>query len=118
MNVSESILRSTLCDVRNFDKDDSPVGHCYAILNDGKLIATYISQEDKSDIWFAIWSAENGQDDLVFTHGVKGEDGEWTYALDIDAEKKLKSPYVIHVYEGTSSNPETYLCDYITPRLY
>lgn len=64
---------------------------------------------DYTQIWFPVWSVENGQDDICWYVGTREEDGTWTASVDLNEHSTVGSVNV-HVYSG-SENPENLLCN-------
>lgn len=48
-------------------------------------------------VYFATWSVENGQDDLIWYSGIKNSMGEWTATADIKKHRS-SGTYNVHVY--------------------
>ena len=51
---------------------------------------------------FAVWSEENGQDDLVWYEGKKGKNAEYACSISLSNHKGL-GIYYVHVYEETQN---------------
>lgn len=65
------------------------------------------TESDYKNVWFPVWSDENGNGDLVFYKAVKNTDGNWEYVVDL-AQHNSKGVFLIHVYEG-NSEPEKFI---------
>ena len=112
IGVPENYVLSTVRNVRDY-KALKRSEKCYALYRDGALHAVYDGYDRK--IWFAIWSDDNGQDDLVWGRaGGECSDGGSCYDLKLSPEKIHESPYYVHVYQG-QNGPERMLCEFITP---
>lgn len=46
---------------------------------------------------FAVWSAENGQDDLVWYTAIRQSDGSWTYSVPLSKHRSY-GEYYVHCY--------------------
>ena len=81
-----------------------------AIVSDdcSNLTITFSSEQEYPNIWFYVWSQENGQDDLACYQAVK-ENNSWTYTVDL-GKHGSKGAYYVHVYEG-KERPEQILID-------
>ena len=69
-----------------------------------EMAVTFAGGESVNDLRFAVWSEENGQDDIRWYKAEKNADGEWTYVVDLSAHHSAGT-YNIHVYsfDGTPS---------------
>lgn len=63
------------------------------------LSITLISENQYSNVWFPVWSDENGQDDLIFHPASKEENGHWMCSVDL-ASHWGSGIYRIHAYAG------------------
>ena len=57
---------------------------------------------------FAVWSAENGQDDLIWYNGSQKTSGEWTATANIQ-KHKTAGTYNVHVYTTLSDGTQLFL---------
>lgn len=57
----------------------------------------YAADTDPSRVEFAVWSDQNGQDDMKTYSAEKGEDGVWHAAIDLSVHQTT-AKYTIHVY--------------------
>lgn len=65
---------------------------------DGRyMTVTLTGRSDLSRVWFPVWSAVNGQDDLQWYEAKKQSNGDWTYTVTL-ARHKGAGTYFIHVY--------------------
>ena len=62
-----------------------------------EMTVTFAGGESINDLRFAVWSEENGQDDIRWYKAEKNADGEWTYVVDLSAHHSAGT-YNIHVY--------------------
>lgn len=112
VRIPENYALSTVRNVRNYSaliRSEK----CYALYSDSVLHAVYDGYD--RNIWFAIWSDDNGQDDIVWGKAESGcTDGGSCYDLKLSSEKIHESPYYVHVYQG-QNGPERMLCGFITP---
>ena len=60
------------------------------------------SAADNSKIYFAVWGAENAQNDIIWYEAGKVSQGEWKTTVNISRHKEAGN-YFVHVYESTSS---------------
>ena len=112
VSVPENYVLSTMRKVRDYQALKRSE-KCYALYGDGVLHAVYDGYD--RNIWFAIWSDGNGQNDLVWGRaGGECTDGGSCYDLKLSPEKIHESQYYVHVYQG-QNGPERMLCDFITP---
>ena len=58
-------------------------------------------------VYFAVWSDENGQDDIQWFDAVRNSEGIWTYLVDMSLYQ-ANGAYHIHAYE-LEDNPPTLL---------
>ena len=61
-----------------------------------------------TSIRFAVWSIENGQDDLVWYTATRQNDGTWTYSVPLSNHHSY-GPYYIHCYSLSSSSEYKFL---------
>lgn len=52
---------------------------------------------DYNQVYFPVWSEENGQDDIEWCAAVRQKDGSWTCTVDLTAHHSAGT-YQIHVY--------------------
>ena len=66
-----------------------------------------ITMEDTTglctDVTFAVWSDQDGQDDLEWYTARKNAGNTWTYTVNLKRHQSAGT-YYIHVYSGTGSN--------------
>lgn len=71
--------------------------------NDSVMKIILRDHEDEANVSFAVWSEENGQDDLNWYDAVKQEDGSWVYCVDLN-EQPSDVGYYIHCYSMNDGN--------------
>lgn len=52
---------------------------------------------DYDQVYFPVWSEENGQDDIEWCAAMRQEDGSWTCTVDLTAHRSAGT-YQVHVY--------------------
>ena len=62
-----------------------------------------VASHGHTKVKFAVWSEENGQDDLVWYDAVKQADGNWEYEVDLRRHRSVGA-YQIHAYACTGSS--------------
>ena len=80
-------------------------GLCAKVSKDcTKLDVTFVGGESVNDLRFAVWSEENGQDDIRWYKAEKKANDEWAYVVGLSAHHSAGT-YNIHVYsfDGTPS---------------
>ncbi|MCD8130481.1 MAG: sulfatase-like hydrolase/transferase [Lachnospiraceae bacterium] len=73
-----------------------------ALSDDGQLLeVTYTpsGRESYTQYWFAVWSAENAQDDLVWYYASKKANGDWTFSVPLSSHT-FEGEIEIDVYGG------------------
>ena len=76
--------------------------------NSGHILATALKNaEDYSSLRFAVWTLENGQDDLKWYNANKYSNGIWRYSVKTK-EHLGNGTYVVHAY-GTKNGKSSYL---------
>lgn len=60
-----------------------------------------------SELYFAVWSEENDQDDLIWYSAKKTDAGNWSKTMDISSHK-TSGKYQVHVY-GTYAGVQRFL---------
>lgn len=72
---------------------------------DGRSIQIKLhSYADAEDVWFPVWSDENGQDDIQWYKAEKDTNGDWVYNVDL-SKHASKGNFTIHAYTG-NNKPE------------
>lgn len=66
-------------------------------LDRARMDLSFTGADAGENLWFAVWSGENGQDDIVWYPAVKQADGTWTYTVDLSNHNSTGN-YMIHVY--------------------
>lgn len=69
---------------------------------------SYNPAEEYENIWFAVWSEKDGQDDINYYLGEKAGDNSWEYTVDLEKHFNDVGKYTIHVYSGEDT-PEVFL---------
>ncbi|MCD8323337.1 MAG: sulfatase-like hydrolase/transferase [Clostridiales bacterium] len=86
------------------------------ISDDGQYMEVACSPRENAsyeEYWFAVWSDENGQDDVVWYETKEQKDGTWSATIPLSAHT-LQGGITIHVYVGNDGVPETlYLAESI-----
>ncbi|MCD8068033.1 MAG: GBS Bsp-like repeat-containing protein, partial [Lachnospiraceae bacterium] len=73
-----------------------------ALSEDGQILeVTYTpsGKENYNQYWFAVWSAENAQDDLVWYYASKKANGDWTFSVPLSSHT-FEGEIEIDVYGG------------------
>ncbi|MCD7738632.1 MAG: sulfatase-like hydrolase/transferase [Lachnospiraceae bacterium] len=73
-----------------------------ALSDDGQTLqVTYTpsGKENYTQYWFAVWSAENAQDDLVWYYATKKANGDWTFSVPLSSHT-FEGEIEIDVYGG------------------
>ena len=70
-----------------------------------KLQITYQQKATYEKMALAVWSLENGQDDLAWYEGGRTADGAWRWEIDL-RKHSITDPVVIHAYGYPSSEKE------------
>lgn len=78
------------------------------IADDGESMAISFRDNGWEQVRFAVWSDENGQDDIVWYDGKPDDACRWTAAVDLERHKPGDT-YIIHVY--TTKDDETAMAD-------
>ena len=80
---------------------------------DGRyMTVTLTGRSDLSRVWFPVWSAANGQDDLQWYEAKKQSNGDWTYTVTL-ARHKGAGTYFIHVYGNSKQNLVAHTTAYV-----
>ena len=80
---------------------------------DGRyMTVTLTGRSDLSRVWFPVWSAVNGQDDLQWYEAKKQSNGDWTYTVTL-ARHKGAGTYFIHVYGNSKQNLVAHTTAYV-----
>ncbi len=72
-------------------------------------LENYSKPADIRTVTAAVWSKENGQDDLVWYDMTQQADGTFTYDVNI-AKHKSSGLYYVHCYTRSNSGSMAYLC--------
>lgn len=56
------------------------------------------------NLWFVVWSEENGRDDIVWYRGEKQSNNVWSCAVDL-AQHRSVGIYNVHVWAGNGGKP-------------
>ena len=59
------------------------------------------------DLWFVVWSEENGRDDIAWYHAGRKADGVWSCAVDLTRHQST-GVYNVHVWAGDSGKPTVF----------
>lgn len=80
---------------------------------DGRyMTVTLTGRSDLSRVWFPVWSAVDGQDDLQWYEAKKQSNGDWTYTVTL-ARHKGAGTYFIHVYGNSKQNLVAHTTAYV-----
>ena len=80
---------------------------------DGRyMTVTLTGRSDLSRVWFPVWSAVNGQDDLQWYEAKKQSNGDWTYTVNL-SQHRDKGTYFIHVYGNSKQNLVAHTTAYV-----
>lgn len=87
------------------------IDYVNAIVSDDctDMTITMLNESDQQyeNIWFAVWSDIDNQDDLQWYKATQKGSGEWFYSVDLSRHNSRGS-YSIHVYEG-GEEPQKYI---------
>ena len=105
-NAPEHLIAHTTVEV-SFAAQPKPKAKAI-VSSDGFNIQVTVSYaESGNQIWIAIWSEENGQDDLHWYRAQQNVNGAWNCVVSL-SEYCSVGCYQIHVYDGDTL-PETFL---------
>ena len=79
------------------DSINAPVAKAYVSEDFSTIEVVLTGAGDYTDVQFAVWGEENGQDDVRWYDANKQSDGSWTYSVDLGAHGELGN-YFIHTY--------------------
>ncbi len=80
--------------------------HTVTAVQDGSVLSvkmTDVASHGHTKVKFAVWSEENGQDDLVWYDAVKQTNGMWEYSVDLTKHNST-GVYQIHAYACTGDS--------------
>ena len=80
--------------------------HTVTAVQDGSVLSvkmTDVASHGHTKVKFAVWSEENGQDDLVWYDAVKQTNGTWEYSVDLTKHNST-GVYQIHAYACTGDS--------------
>lgn len=86
------------------DSINAPVAKAYVSEDFSTIEVVLTGAGDYTDVQFAVWGEENGQDDVRWYDANKQSDGSWTYSVDLGAHGELGN-YFIHTY-GTMNGEQ------------
>lgn len=73
-------------------------------LNRAKMDISFAGADGYEDLWFVVWSEENGRDDIVWYRAAKQADGGWNRAVDLTRHQST-GVYNVHVWAGNAGKP-------------
>ena len=73
-------------------------------LNRAKMDLSFAEVDGYEDLWFVVWSEENGRDDIVWYRAAKQTDGGWIRTVDL-MQHQSTGVYNIHVWAGNAGRP-------------
>ena len=68
------------------------------VSENGSMMMTLENAETETNVWFAVWSEENDQDDLQWYPAEKNG-AVWSYTADLESHSSYGN-YLIHIYSG------------------
>ena len=80
--------------------------HTVTAVQNGSVLSvkmTDVASHGHTKVKFAVWSEENGQDDLVWYDAVKQTNGTWEYSVDLTKHNST-GVYQIHAYACTGDS--------------
>ena len=80
--------------------------HTVTAVQDGSVLSvkmTDVASHGHTKVKFAVWSEENGQDDLAWYDAVKQTNGTWEYSVDLTKHNST-GVYQIHAYACTGDS--------------
>ena len=73
-------------------------------LDRARMDLSFTGAEASENLWFVVWSEENGRDDLVWYPAAKQADGKWLCAVDLMRHQST-GVYNVHVWAGNAGKP-------------
>ena len=73
-------------------------------LDRARMDLSFTGADAGENLWFAVWSEENGQDDIVWYPAAKQADGKWHCAVDL-VRHQSTGVYNVHVWAGNAGKP-------------
>ena len=70
-----------------------------------------VASHGHTKVRFAVWSTENGQDDLAWYNAEKQADGNWTFDVDL-TEHRSTGNYQVHAYANTGDSDTMRMAGY------
>ena len=70
-----------------------------------------VASHGHTKVRFAVWSTENGQDDLAWYSAEKQADGNWTFDVDL-TEHRSTGNYQVHAYANTGDSDTMRMAGY------
>lgn len=68
-----------------------------------KMNLSFTGADGYENLWFVVWSAENGRDDIAWYPAEKVHDG-WCYVVDLTRHRST-GIYSVHVWAGNGGKP-------------
>ena len=93
--------------------------HTVTAVQDGTALSvrmTDVASHRHTKVKFAVWSEENGQDDLVWYDAVKQANGTWEYSADLTKHNSI-GIYQIHAYACTGDSDTLRMAGHTTVRV-
>lgn len=73
-------------------------------LDRARMDLSFMGADAGENLWFVVWSEENGQDDIVWYPAAKQADGKWHCAVDL-VRHQSTGVYNVHVWAGNAGKP-------------
>lgn len=73
------------------------------------VVISNVSHPNLKDVEVPIWSANNGQDDIVWYKGQKQSDGTYKVQIDISNHKNDRGVYYLHLYYLATDDSRTFV---------
>ena len=72
--------------------------------NHAEMSLSFAGADAYENLWFVVWSEENGRDDIVWYRGEKQSNNVWSCAVDL-AQHRSVGIYNVHVWAGNGGKP-------------
>lgn len=73
-------------------------------LDRARMDLSFKGADGYEDLWFVVWSEENGRDDIVWYHAGQRAEGAWNCTVDLTRHQST-GVYTIHVWAGNNGKP-------------
>ena len=69
-----------------------------------KMNISFEGADAYKDLWFVVWSEENGRDDIAWYHAGRRSEGVWNCAVDLTRHQST-GVYNVHIWAGSGGKP-------------